>query len=272
MTLDRKLDPIESAMESALQPTRFIPRDQEGAFVAGLEAVERDIAALTDSDPVRSVQLYEAFVAGCYLKSDNVHFEWEFGRFVAELACGWIHARQASGADPGETARTLLSWMDRDDYGFFHDLGSDAVKFLDRAGLEAFEKEVQGRFEEACENRDDKSGSYTGKHWAQVLKSIFTKQCSVAKYLSIAERTGLTEADCAAVASMFETRCKLDDALAWIERGIAMQDTMPSYSYGEQKLAAMRRALLKKLGRGEEALETRGLVQLRGTHALCSNG
>src|ERR1700676_3097622 len=60
MTFDREVDPIETAMESALQPSRFISRDQEGAFVAGVEAVELDIAALADSDPARSVQLYEA--------------------------------------------------------------------------------------------------------------------------------------------------------------------------------------------------------------------
>ena len=256
MPIDRKRDPIETAIESALQPGHFIPWDQESSFVAGLEAVERDIAALAHSDPVRSVKLYEAFIAGCFLKSDSVHSEWEFGRFIAELACGWILARQAGGADPGETAQTLLSWMDRDDYGFFHDLGSDAVKVLHRSGLAAFEKQVQGRFEKACENRDNKSGSYSGDHWAQTLKSIYAQQCSVEKYLSIAERTGFTAGDCAAAATMYDAKCKFDDALAWIERGIAMQDSQPSRSYGGHDLAAMRRGLLKKLGREREALES----------------
>lgn len=87
-----------------------------------------------------------------------------FGHFISELPSGWIRARQAGGADPGETAKTLLSWMDRDNYGFFHDLGSDAVKVLDSAGLIAFEREGQGRIENACENRNDRSGSYSAHH------------------------------------------------------------------------------------------------------------
>src|ERR1039458_10096895 len=62
--------------------------------------------------------------------SDEIDSEWEFGRFIVELACGWIQARQAGGADHRETAKTLLSWIDRDNYGFFHDLGSSADSSL----------------------------------------------------------------------------------------------------------------------------------------------
>src|SRR5579871_3246419 len=48
----RQRDPIERAMESALQPGRFIAWNQESALVSGLEEVERGVAVLTDSDPV----------------------------------------------------------------------------------------------------------------------------------------------------------------------------------------------------------------------------
>ena len=68
----RRRDPIESAIESALQPGHFISWDQERAFVAGLEAVGSDIAALADNDPVLAARLYEAFIAACYLKSDEM--------------------------------------------------------------------------------------------------------------------------------------------------------------------------------------------------------
>ena|ERR1700757_3158606 len=114
----RQRDPIERAMESALQPGRFIPWNQESALVSGLEEVERGVAVLTDSDPVRAAYLYEAFIAACYMKANEIHSEWEFGNFVGELASGWIRARQAGGADRLETAKTLLSWIDRDEYGF----------------------------------------------------------------------------------------------------------------------------------------------------------
>jgi len=80
--------------------------------------------------PQRATSLYETFIAACFLKADQIDSEWEFGRFIAELACGWIGARQAAEAGAESTVRILLSWMDRDDYGFFNDLGSDASKVL----------------------------------------------------------------------------------------------------------------------------------------------
>ena len=252
----RRCDPMETAIESALQPGHFIAWNQESAFIAGLEEVERDIAALADSDPMRAVRLYEAFIAGCYLKANEVDSEWEFGRFIAELASRWIRARRAGGADHSETAKTLLSWIDRDDHGFLNHLGPEAVKVLDADGLAAFEKEVHRRFERARGNQNDQSGSYSGDHWAQTLKSIYAQQGSVEKYLAVAERTGLRPDDCATVGLLLEARRKLDDALIWIERGIAMEGSQRFTAYAGNNLAGMRRALLKKLGRGQEALDS----------------
>jgi len=252
----RRWDPMERAIESALQPGHFIAWNQESAFVAGLEEVERDIAALAHRDPARAIRLYQAFIAACYLKADEIDSEWEFGRFIAQLASGWIRARRANGADHRETAKTLLSWIDRDDYGFFNHLGSDAVKVLDADGLAAFEKEVHDRFERARGNQNDQSDSYPGDHWAQTLKSIYARQGSVQKYLAVGERTGLTQDDCAAVACMLEAKRKLEDALIWIERGIAMEGSECSPAHAGSNLAGMRRALLKKLGRGQEALDS----------------
>lgn len=252
----RRWNPMETAIESALQPGHFIAWNQESSFVAGLEEVERDIAALADSDPVRAIRLYEAFIAACYVKADEIDSEWEFGRFIAQLASGWIRARQANGADHRETAKTLLLWINRDDYGFFNHLGSDAMEVLDVDGLAAFEKEVHDRFERAHGNQNDQSDSYPGDHWAQTLKWIYAHQGSVQKYLAVAERTGLTQDDCAAVACMLEAKRKLEDALIWIERGIAMEGSERSPAHAGRNLAGMRRAVLKKLGRALEALDS----------------
>jgi Family of unknown function (DUF6880) len=252
----RQRDAVEKAMESALQPGRFIAWNQEGAFVSGLEEVERGVAVLTDSDPVRAAYLYEAFIAACYLKADEIHSEWEFGNFVGELANGWIRARQAGGDDRLETAKALLSWIDRDDYGFFNDLGSEAAKVLDPDGLAAFETEVRDRFEKASDNRSDPSDHRSGERWARILRSIYAQQGSVGRYVAVAERTGLTPGDCAAVARILESRRKYGDALLWTERGIAMRDAQTSYSAEEHDLAGMHRALLRKLGRVQEALES----------------
>ena len=252
----RQRDPIERAMESALQPGRFIAWNQESALVSGLEEVERGVAVLTDSDPVRAAYLYEAFIAACYLKADEIHSEWEFGNFVGGLASGWIRARQAGGADRVETAKTLLSWIDRDDYGFFNDLGLEAAKVLDPDSLAAFEIEVHDRFEKARNNRSDPSDHRSAEHWARILRVIYAQQGSVERYVAVSERTGLTLGECAAVARILESRRKYGDALLWTERGIAMRDPQTSYSAEGLDLAGMRRTLLRKLGRVQEALES----------------
>lgn len=252
----RRRDPQEIVMESALQPGHFIAWNQESAFVAGLEGAEREIAALVANDPQRGSRLYETFIAACFLKANEIDSEWEFGHFVAKLACGWVRARQGAGASAEITAKTLLTWMDRDDYGFFNDLGSDAVKVLNQPGLAAFEKEVQGRFEESCQKQKDQSGRHTQNHWAQILRSIYAQKRSVDEYVAISQRTGLTPVDCATIASMFEARHKIGDAMSWIERGIALEAPHRFESGAECNLAGMRRALLRKLGRGHEALES----------------
>jgi hypothetical protein len=243
-------------IESALQPGHFIAWNQENAFVEDLEGTEREIAAMVANDPQRASSLYETFIAACFLKADQIDSEWEFRRFIAELACGWIRARQAAEASAESTARTLLSWMDRDDYGFFNDLGSDAAKVLDGPGLAAFEKEVRGRFEEDCRKQKDQSGGDPRNRWAQILRSIYVQKHSVDEYLAVAERTGLSPADCATVASMFEAGRKLGDGVRWIERGIALEAQHPFGSNAECNLAGKLRALLKKLGRWQEALES----------------
>jgi hypothetical protein len=86
--------------------------------------------------------------------------------------------------------------------------------------------------------------------------SIYVQKHSVDEYLAVAEQAGLTPFDCATVASMFEARRKLGDALRWIERGIALEAQHPLGRNAECNLVGRRRALLKKLGRGQEALES----------------
>ena len=247
---------MDSKIESALQPGRFIGWDQEASFVSGLRDAEHDIATLASDDPMRAASLYETFIIACNLKADEIDSEWEFGNFVAGLACGWIQARQAASADPEMTAKTLLSWMDRDDYCFFNELCSDAVKVLDRAGLAAFEREAQGRFEDACRKREERAGNYFRDEWGKILRCIYAQQRHLEKYLDIVARTALTQADCATIAALLQAKRKLNDALTWIERGIEMENADSSQPSTKSDLAGRRRALLAKLGRGREALDS----------------
>jgi hypothetical protein len=138
-------------------------------------------------------------------------------------------------------------------------LQRSAVKVLDRAGLEAFEREVQGRFEAACAaagKREDRALNYDCDQWGQILRSIFLEQRSIEKYLDLTARTELKQADCEALATMFQAKRKPDDALAWVERGLGMEQRNAFGDGVSHKLGEMRRSLLVKLRRGGEALDS----------------
>jgi hypothetical protein len=146
--------------------------------------------------------------------------------------------------------------MKNDDYGFCNELGSDAVKVLDSAGMAAFERAVRVRFEDSCGKRELKTGNYIRDQWGQILRSIYAQQRSVEMYLDIAARTGLTQTDCETIATMLQAKRKPNEALSWLERGIEMENAGSFKAGASYKLVEMRRALLAKLGRGSEALDS----------------
>jgi hypothetical protein len=103
-------DPMDSIIESALQPGHFIGWNEGFIFVSELSHLERDIAKVVSADPARAVALYETFIAGCNLKAEDVDdSDGAFGTFAGGLFCGWIQARQAAGFDHGETGKLLLA-------------------------------------------------------------------------------------------------------------------------------------------------------------------
>lgn len=125
---EKKTDVLEREIEAALQPGCFIKCGAGWAFVEGLERVEKEVAKLVRSAPARAAALYETFVAGCYEKAEELDdSRGNFGMFVDGLFSGWVKARQAAGADPDETARRLVAWMDDDPCGFCHQLERDVV-------------------------------------------------------------------------------------------------------------------------------------------------
>jgi hypothetical protein len=264
MTKSRKRrDPMDSTIESALEPGNFIGWNEGFAFVSDLSGVEREIAKLVASEPARAVTLYETFLAACNEKAEEVDdSDGEFGTFASGLYCGWIAARQAADADRSETARLLLEWMDDDPYGFCNDLELSAVKVLDRTGLEAFESEVRARFDKECAAINEQkrppvsNPNYARDRWCGMLKAVYSQQRNVAKYIELTVKTGLTQKDCEAIAAMFQARRKPNDALAWVERGLAMEKPNAFGRGVSYKLGEMRRALLVKVGRGGEALDS----------------
>ena len=114
---------MEREIELALNPGAFIPDRACFSFVSDLDEVAARIAKLIASDPSRAVSLYEAFLAACYLKIEELDdSSGSFGQFVDALYCTWLKARQSESADPDETAARLLEWMDKDEYGFCYHL------------------------------------------------------------------------------------------------------------------------------------------------------
>jgi tetratricopeptide (TPR) repeat protein len=248
---------MDTVIESALQPGRFIDWKQGASFLQGLYEVEREIESLVASNAERAVCLYETSIVACNMKANEIDdSDGEFGTFVGGLLCGWIEARQAAAADADETAEILLAWMENDDYGFCSDLKSEAAKVLDRAGLASFERAVRARFESACLKPEERVGGYYRDFWGQVLRSIYTQQRNIEKYLALTAQTSLTQADCEVVATIFQAKRKPDEALAWLERGIEMDKCGSSLSMDGYRLPKLRRELLAKLGRESEALDS----------------
>ena len=249
----KRLDPVESAIETSLQPGDFIPDRACFSFVSDLEGVAATIAKLLPIEATRAVELYETFLAGCREKAEELDdSSGSFGQFVSELFCGWIGARQAAGADPDVTATRVLSFIDHDQYGLSCGLETSVGKALDRAGAAAFEKQVRARLDAAA----TESADYARRRWGDVLRDLYVTRSNLAAYVALAEQTGRTAKDCHAIATMLLARKKHGEALAWVERGIGFDTKRAHLDFVKADFTRLRRVLLSKLGRGGEALES----------------
>lgn len=244
-----RTDPTEREIEFALQPGVFIGYSEGFPFVTKLQEVAAKIQKLVATEPGRAVGLYETFLAGCQAKADELDgSDGSFGQFAHELICLWIKARQACGADPDKTVSTLLAWMDDDPYAFCHEIEKDAAAAFDKAGLAAFEKQIGERFEAA--SADPSSWPY--RHCSKILREIYRSQRNIQAYIRLTEQTRLEPEDCLAVARLLVPR-KPGEALQWVDRGCALDREKPSGLAYELK--TLRRELLTKLGRQDEARE-----------------
>jgi hypothetical protein len=253
---------MERRIESALAPGHFISYNVNFEFVRELEAAEKQIARMVLTEPGRAASLYESFLAGCYAKAEETDdSSGSFGQFVDELFCGWIKARQAACADPDDTAARLLVWMDNDPCGFCYQLERDAAKVLDKAGLAAFEKLIRARFEAAATAPSVPGQSarrnldYQCRRSSEMLRAVYVNQKDVEAYATLCEATELTAQDCHALAKMLVARRKPENALSWVERGLTLGKQVPSDSMASDDLARLKRELLTKLGRGDEATQ-----------------
>ena len=89
-----------------------------------------------------------------------------------------------------------------------------------------------------------------------VLRAIYLQQRDVRAYVALCEHTELSAQDCLAIATMFKTGRKRDEALAWVDRGLTVAKTNPYGSMAGHALVKVKRELLAKLGRSRDALES----------------
>ena len=247
---------IEAAMTEAFQPDEFISYNASYGFVRGLEEVAQRLEELVEDggQAATAASLYELFLAGAYEKAEEIDDSGgSLGMFVTDLFCGWTRARQAAAADPEETIDLLLGWMDGDDYGFCHRLERDLVKVLAPEGLGAFAERVRARLDASAPD-DRGSAGYPRRQWTEVLKHILAARADAEGYLRLCKESALASADCEVLAGIHEGRGDLQEALSWVERGLALVDGERIGMSAEYDLKKRQRELLPRLGRGGEAI------------------
>ncbi len=255
----RQTDPLEQAIEAALSPGSFISYKAAWSFVDDVQAVANDIEKIIKKQPERAARLFETFIAACHEKADEIDdSSGNFGMLVDDLFRGWIKARQTANADRDETANALLAWMEDDPYGFCHDLDREAVKVLDRRGLEAFVHQIRSKFESALahDDKEKRVSGYARRKWGGALKTLLAAQRNVDAYVALCEQTELEAEDCKAIAEMYRSRRRPADALSWVERGLDIAKSDTRRSHGAHELPEMKRVLLAKLGRPGDALRS----------------
>ncbi len=244
---------FEHAIEAAMRPGDFIDYEQSWDFVYRLKGVAADVRELIGSRrTAEAVTLFGTFIVACYEKAEEIDdSSGSFGMFVGDLFCDWVRARQAAKARPEETVELLLTWMKSDEYGFCHELDREIVEVLDERGLRVFAEEVRRRLD-ASGPDDGGVAGYPRRRWTTVLKRILVAQGDAEAFVALAGESAMTSEDCSVVAQMYERRGDLEEALAWVERGL--ERVRRASSSAEYVLKELQRELLPRLGRAAEAI------------------
>ena len=251
-------------IETALRPGDFVSYRRSWDFVSGLEEVKSridDLSAAGEAD--RAVDLYEIFLAGCYEKAEEMDDSGgSLSTFFQELLGCWIKARQAAGRDPAETVREITGWMDHDDYGFCFDTEGDIAAALDKEGFRLFKKHLEDRFDAAFAPFAEKDAKVIHDYppavhiAARCLKAIYVARRDVRSYIALCERTPASPKDCEKIADLLKAKGRPAEAMVWVERGLAIRNTRRWGSEDSYSLEGLKRKLLSKVGRKDDALQS----------------
>ena len=260
----KKIEPWVDAIEQALDLGRFISYNQSWDFVHDLEEVKGKIDALVEQGEAQNaVGLYEIFISGCYEKAEEIDDSGgNLGMFAQSLFISWLKARQKAKYRADETVKYLLNWIKNDNYGFCYKIEKDVAQNLNKEGFLLFRKHFQDQFDAAFAPFKDQDPKYISDYPSEVyravdvLKEIYIAKKDVKSYLVFCEAIIASPKDCENIAKLYRAKGRFSDALAWIEKGLALENQRQWGNHSTYGLDDMKRELLGKLGRKEEALES----------------
>lgn len=256
------VDEVKGTIEYAIDLGRFIDHYDEYAYIEELEEAREYVRGLaTDKRYYQAaIELYEYFIACCYEKIEEVHTETAFHDFVETLFVDWIHAQQAADCDAEETLRLLLKWAEDDGYCLCISAG-DAAKAMDRQGRKIYKQHLLQQFEKAY-TKETKDGpkefnelSWSARNPASDIKEVYCVTKDANSYVRLCQTLEPSPCDCENIARIFKEKQKYDMALEWTEKGINLEEVRDWHNERSHGLTGLRRELLAKVGRKEEALE-----------------
>ncbi len=251
-----------STIEQAVDLGRYVDYNSAWDFVNDLEEVERSLDALvTQGEAQRAVPLYEAFLAGCYEKAEEIDdSSGRLGDFYGHLFCSWIRARQEAGFSAEETVDLILRSIKNDSYGFCYGIEREVALSLNKDGLRLFEKHFEDGFTKALSASGANERRFIYDYpravsgHADTLKDIYDAKQDSKSYLKLCDRIGLTPKDCERIAGLQTAKRQYEAALKTVEEGLRLQPQQDWHNQGSHCLEHAKQELLAKVGRADEAL------------------
>jgi hypothetical protein len=231
---------FEHELEALLEPGRFIPYGAMFRFTEPLDQLTHELGELISSDPASAFRRTRLMIAACLLRTEEMDDSGgNFGMLMDNLFATWARAGVASGADPDLLARQILAFGDQDQTGYVSGFDRSLRGTLDEATLRALLQLLEGRELSAVPRRD-----------TALLRMVCVELGLMERLIALCEKPGLTQEDALEIARLAVAAGRPGDALRWVERGLGLKSGI-----GGSSLGALRRLLLRELGRGAEALQ-----------------
>jgi len=253
-------DTLVQEIERGLKFGRFIEDRSAWDFIGELEGIQKKIDALVRAgEAARAITLYEVFLSGCDEKAEELDdSSGSFGIFFVDLFCSWIKARHKAGLPADETVKLILRWMENDTHSLCYGSEEDIALALDKKGLQFFTRHYTEKFEKAytpfLEKGPGNLHEYPGEvqRNAKILKEIFLAKKDLASYKNLFEKFTMSPDDCEALAKVQQEKGLFEDALATVERGIALK-SKDNWRLEGFSLSPMKQELLARMGKMDDA-------------------